>query len=127
MECITHGEDRTYEKGRHAPKMAQVVATTGLQTKKPRRAAWALVVYPGVGRFRYPWVQVAGAGIEHPLQNGANSIGEGESGAECGALCAQEAPFDPELAAVVEAWATLSEAIKAGILAMVRAAQKRED
>jgi hypothetical protein len=31
-------------------------------------------------------------------------------------------PMDADLAAVVEAWPTLPEAIKAGILAMVRAA-----
>ncbi len=44
-----------------------------------------------------------------------------ESGAESGALGAREAPIDPGLAAVVEAWPALPEAIKAGILAMVRA------
>ena len=31
-------------------------------------------------------------------------------------------PIDPDLAAVVEAWPKLPEAIKAGILAMIRAA-----
>ena len=48
-----------------------------------------------------------------------------ESGAESGALRVPQAPFDPELAAVVEAWGTLPEAIKTGIVAMVRAAQCR--
>lgn len=43
-------------------------------------------------------------------------------GAESGALGAREAPSDPELAAVVDAWPTLAEPIRAGILAMVRAA-----
>jgi len=32
-------------------------------------------------------------------------------------------PIDPDLAAVVEAWPKLPEAIKAGILAMIRAAE----
>jgi len=45
----------------------------------------------------------------------------GQSGAESGALGAREAPVDPDLAAVVDAWPTLPAAIKAGILAMVRA------
>ena len=46
-----------------------------------------------------------------------------ESGAECGALGAQGAQGDAGLAAVVDAWPTLPEAIKAGILAIVRAAK----
>jgi hypothetical protein len=45
-----------------------------------------------------------------------------QSGAECGALGAQNAPLDPDLAAVVDAWPALPAAIKAGILAMVQAA-----
>jgi len=43
--------------------------------------------------------------------------------AESEAVCRNSAPFDPELAAVVEAWPTLPEPIKAGILAMVQAAE----
>ncbi len=35
---------------------------------------------------------------------------------------APQTPDDPELAAVVEAWADLPDAVRAGILAMVRAA-----
>jgi hypothetical protein len=46
-----------------------------------------------------------------------------QSGAECGALGAREAPIDADLAAVVDAWPELPSAIKAGILAMVRAAE----
>lgn len=65
--------------------------------------------------------KVAGAGIEHPAQNGGNSLVEGPSGAECGALDAPKAPPDPDLAAVVDAWPALPAAIKAGILAMIRA------
>lgn len=53
--------------------------------------------------------------------NAGNSAGWPESGAESGALCAQNDPFDPQLAAVVEAWPTLPEPIKAGVLAMIRA------
>jgi hypothetical protein len=42
-----------------------------------------------------------------------------QSGAESGAPGARKAPLDPELAAVVDAWPALPEAIKAGILAMI--------
>ncbi len=61
------------------------------------------------------------AGIEHgPKSSGNQGVGN-ESGAECGALGAREALNAPGLAEVVEAWPTLPEAIKAGILAMIRA------
>ena len=43
-------------------------------------------------------------------------------GAKSGALGANLAPIDAELAEVVEAWDTLPEAVRAGILAMVSAA-----
>lgn len=63
------------------------------------------------------------AGIEHgPKSSGNQGVGN-QSGAESGALGAREAPIDPELAAVVDAWPALPAAIKAGILAMVRAAK----
>jgi hypothetical protein len=43
-------------------------------------------------------------------------------GAESGALGAPMAPLDPDLAAVVDAWPTLPEPIRAGILGMIRTA-----
>ncbi|HEX5102184.1 MAG TPA: hypothetical protein VFV87_00125 [Pirellulaceae bacterium] len=64
------------------------------------------------------------AGIEHCPKSSANSGDGGQSGAECGALGTQNAPLDPDLAAVVDAWPKLPEAIKAGILAMVTAARR---
>ena len=45
-----------------------------------------------------------------------------EGGAESGAVGAAEARIDADLALVIDAWPTLPEAIKAGILAMVQAA-----
>jgi hypothetical protein len=56
-------------------------------------------------------------------ENADNSSGSAPSGAESGALGAPEAPLDPNLAAVVEAWPKLREPIKAGILAMIRATE----
>jgi hypothetical protein len=67
--------------------------------------------------------QVEAAGIELPQQYAGNSGVGGESGAESGALGAQNGPVDPDLAAVMEAWPGLPAAIRAGILAMVRAAK----
>jgi len=43
-------------------------------------------------------------------------------GAESGALAPQTTAIDPSLAAIIDAWPMLPEAIRAGILALVRAA-----
>jgi hypothetical protein len=43
-----------------------------------------------------------------------------EGDAECGAV----ARIEPDLASIVEAWATLPDALKAGIVAMVKAASR---
>jgi hypothetical protein len=60
------------------------------------------------------------------LEPRADSSGEAailpRGGAESGALAALEATIDPSLAAIVEAWPKVPEAIKVGILAMIRAA-----
>ena len=45
-----------------------------------------------------------------------------ECGVESGALPTQTHPIDPSLTALIDAWPTLPEALRAGILAMVRAA-----
>ena len=69
---------------------------------------------------------MAGTGLEPPLSNTGETSIPSESGAESGALGAQKPAFDafadPELARLIEAWPTLPDAIKAGILAMVKAA-----
>jgi hypothetical protein len=44
------------------------------------------------------------------------------SGAESGALAPQAPTLDAGLASLIDAWPTLPEAIRAGIVAMVRAA-----
>jgi hypothetical protein len=40
----------------------------------------------------------------------------------CHSLCHFRAEIDPDLAAIADAWATLPDALKSGILAMVKAA-----
>jgi hypothetical protein len=60
--------------------------------------------------------------IRTPPENTGKTGVSDQSSAESGALDPQNAILDPELAAVVEAWPALPEAIRAGILAMIRAA-----
>ncbi len=71
------------------------------------------------------------SGNEHDSQTGGSK--SGNIGADFGPAtppatppappATPTPPVDPELAAVVEAWATLAPAIRAGIVAMVRAAK----
>jgi hypothetical protein len=65
--------------------------------------------------------KVGGTGVELPQENTGNTEIRNQSGAESGALGAREAPLDPDLLAVVDAWPALPESVKAGILAMIRA------
>jgi hypothetical protein len=65
-------------------------------------------------------VKADGKGSELPLNSSGNEGFPDESGAESGALDAEIEPKDPELGAIIDAWPTLPEALKAGILAMVR-------
>jgi len=60
-------------------------------------------------------------GIRTPRENAGKSRVSDQSGAESGALAARKDPLDPELAAVVDAWPALPEAMKASILAMIGA------
>jgi hypothetical protein len=57
------------------------------------------------------------AGIEPEPKSSQNLDVDVQSGA----LRAREALLDPDLVTVMEAWPTLSDAIKAGILALVQA------
>lgn len=72
--------------------------------------------------------KVAPLGFERPPETSGNTGVAGESGAESGALSSDsapnatpDAPTDPELAAVVTAWPDLPPAIRAGIVALVKA------
>ena len=61
-------------------------------------------------------------GIEpHPVSP-ENPTNPAPGGAKSGALAPQTPAIEPTLAALIDAWPTLPEAIRAGILAMVRAA-----
>jgi hypothetical protein len=65
------------------------------------------------------------AGIEPGRQSSSNHRCLNESGAKSGALGDREARSDREFAAVVEAWPTLPDEIKAGILAIIQVAKAR--
>lgn len=66
-------------------------------------------------------------GPEQPQSPPGNMGVASEGGAQCGALAPNSAPSltpvsaDPDLAAVIAAWSDLPPAIRAGIVAMVRA------
>lgn len=68
------------------------------------------------------FVKADGEGFEPaPKTSGKQGVAD-KSGAESGALDAEIEPKDPELEAIIDAWLGLPELVKAGIVAMVRAA-----
>jgi len=66
---------------------------------------------------------MAGTGLELSQDSAGNSTVALQSGAQSGALVAQNRPCDADLAEVAQAWPSLPAALRAGILAMVRAAR----
>ena len=66
-------------------------------------------------------------GLEYPSNpSGESNIPE-TGGAESGALGSEFDSVDPVLAEVVKAWPSLPETVRAGIVAMVRAAVGKLD
>ena len=63
---------------------------------------------------------MGGRGLEQGLESLENRADRRQSGAESGALAARDVPIGPSLAAVIEAWPKLHEAIKADILTMAK-------
>jgi hypothetical protein len=61
-------------------------------------------------------------GIEPAPDSLGDATISAQGGAKSGALAPQQRIIDPALAALIDAWPTLPEAIRAGILAMVRVA-----
>jgi len=61
--------------------------------------------------------------IRTPRENTGKTGISDQSGVESGALDAQKDGYSPDLAAVVDAWPKLPEATRAGILAVIRAAE----
>lgn len=72
-------------------------------------------------------VKVGATGLEHPAEDSGKTRIPAHSGAESGAVGAQNAAsgqdsagVEADLRAVIEVWPALPETVKAGILAMVR-------
>ena len=63
-------------------------------------------------------------GLEPGAKSSRKTAFPERGGAECGALGAELALIDTELSEVVVGWAKLPEALRAGIVAMVREAKK---
>jgi hypothetical protein len=61
-------------------------------------------------------------GIEPHQHSSENSTNPAPGGAKSGALDPEKPAIDPALAAIIDAWPRLPDALRAGILAMVRAA-----
>jgi hypothetical protein len=61
-------------------------------------------------------------GIEPPAKSPEETALLAVGGAESGTPATQTGPIDPGLASLIDAWPNLPDPIRAGILAMVRAA-----
>jgi len=57
------------------------------------------------------------------VENSEKDVNSSEGAAPGAALSAGKVPIDPDLELVVERWSELPDPVKAGILAMVRAAK----
>ena len=64
---------------------------------------------------------VGGTGVEHLAKTTGETCDPKAGGAESAADPDEMSPIDPDLAYVIEAWPSLSQTFKAGILGMVRA------
>ena len=73
-----------------------------------------------VSRF----IASAPEGLEHSAKSTGKTGFSDLGGAECGALGAGLAPIGADLQAIIDAWPALPEALRAGILAMIQAAER---
>jgi len=67
--------------------------------------------------------QVPPRGTAHPAKTPGNRGASARQRAKSGAIEPETPSIAPDLAAVVEAWPKLPQAIRAGILAMIRAVE----
>ena len=109
--------------GQRTKPRRKLLRIPALKRERPGLLASAYGYNLRVAGFRYSTVQVAGTGLEHPANSSGNGGVADESGAESGALDAENGPKDPQLTAIIDAWPTLPEPIKAGVLAIIKAAE----
>jgi len=65
-------------------------------------------------------------GLERPPQNTGKTFVSKTRGAKSGALSPNIIPFDPDQQRILEAWPTLPEALRAGIMAMIDSARPKD-
>jgi len=70
-------------------------------------------------------LRVPPRGTEHSQDSPANTRGETGSGTVSGTPDAHSARIDSDLRAIIERWGELPDAVKAGIVAMVRAVDRQ--
>ena len=75
------------------------------------------------GKSMQPQTPMPTGGLEPPTETPMIVADSESGGAESGAVGAQSGPFDPDQAAVNDAWPHLPDAVKARILAIVNAAR----
>ena len=75
-----------------------------------------------VSPFRFTASVIGVTGFEPATKTSGKTHIRGKGGAKSGALGAQDAPIDPDLAMVVKRWTSLPEAVKQDVVAIVRAA-----
>jgi len=63
---------------------------------------------------------MAAQGLEHPSNSSGKTGVAAESGAESGALGAQNGGFEPELVEVVAAWPGLAPEVRERIVGLIR-------
>ena len=83
-------------------------------------------MHVGAGAFNcQEMAELGDTGLEprtvNPCSDSTLRESADRSAAESGAVDVQSSDPDPDLAAVVEAWPTLPKAVKAGVMAIVRA------
>ena len=72
-------------------------------------------------------VLVMGAtGLEHLAKTTGKTNDSKAGGAESGAVGSEIGPIEPDLRRLIDAWPTLPDALKTGIVAMVEAAAKSD-
>jgi hypothetical protein len=77
------------------------------------------------GRLRAT-LRVPPRGLEPLINSPGNAAISNVGGAESGAPATKSRDVDPDLAALIDAWPSLPEVVRAGIVAMVKAASGTE-
>ena len=103
-----------FQKAAQQAAVLEVIGSHGATPKREipaENAVSAGIAIAGMG----------GTGLEQIAELSRNTEGSQTRDAKSDANGARDALIDPDLSVVIDAWPKLPEAIKAGILAMIRA------